>query len=179
MGVIADVFRKVRKKGNAAELGSVQTDEPMAKRITLNQFFDEQYQPHIRLYRKRPDLDRYVFDLHIRPVLGHYLLAELDGPKLEGWAAMHVQKGYAPATINKHIFLMNRMMNLARHWGVISHNAFEARLIRKLPVSEQRHMFLQPEEVGRILRACQQDLHPQLYHFARLLLLTGARKGEA
>jgi integrase len=40
-------------------------------------------------------------------------------------------------------------------------------------------MFLQPEEVGRILRACQHDFHPQLYHFTRLLLLTGARKGEA
>lgn len=147
--------------------------------MTLSQFFDQKYYPHVQLYRRRPELDRYVFDLHIRPHFGEHMLSDLDGPMLEGWAAQHVQKGYAPATINKHIFLMNRLMNLARHWGLITHNAFEARVLRKLPVGEQRQKFLQPEEVGRILRACQRDIHPQLYHFTRLLLLTGARKGEA
>ena len=179
MGRIGDFFRKTQQKEHVKESGLDQSRDPQPKIITLNQFFDEQYLPHVRLYRKRPELDRYVFDLHIRPVLGSDLLTDLDGPKLEAWAAVHVHKGYAPATINKHIFLMNRMMNLARHWGLISHNAFEARVLRKLPVGQQRHMFLQPEQVGRILRACQQDVHPQLYHFARLLLLTGARKGEA
>lgn len=149
------------------------------KALTLGHFFDDRYYPHIKLYRRRPELDRYVFNLHIRPHFGDAKLTDLDGSRLEAWASMHVEKGYAPATINKHIFLMNRMMNLARHWGLISHNAFEARVLRKLPVGQQRHMFLQPEEVGRMLRACQQDLHPQLYHFTRLLLLTGARKGEA
>lgn len=147
--------------------------------LTLSHFFDNRYYPHLKLYRRRPELDRYVFNLHIRPHFGDVELTDLDGSILEAWASMHVEKGYAPATINKHIFLMNRMMNLARHWGLISHNAFEARVLRKLPVGRQRHMFLQPEEVGRMLRACQQDLHPQLYHFTRLLLLTGARKGEA
>ena len=147
--------------------------------VTLGRFFDDRYYPHIKLYRRRPELDRYVFNLHIRPHFGDSDLTALDGATLEAWARMHVEKGYAPATINKHIFLMNRMMNLARHWGLITHNAFEARVLRKLPVGQQRHMFLQPEEVGRMLRACQQDVHPQLYHFTRLLLLTGARKGEA
>lgn len=147
--------------------------------INLSDFFDERYYPHIKLYRRRPELDRYVFNLHIRPHFGGTKVTALNGSMLEAWASMHVEKGYAPATINKHIFLMNRMMNLARHWGFITHNAFEARVMRKLPVGQQRHMFLQPEEVERMLRACQQDKHPQLYHFTRLLLLTGARKGEA
>jgi len=174
MGIIANVFRKLQQNEHVSD-----EDHQQPKMISLSCFFDERYLPHVQLYRRRPELDRYVFDLHIRPVLGDYLLTELDSAKLEAWAAVHVQKGYAPATINKHIFLMNRMMNLARHWGLITHNAFEARVLRRLPVTEQRHMFLKPEEVGRILRACQQDIHPQLYHFARLLLLTGARKGEA
>lgn len=149
------------------------------KNLTLSHFFDQRYYPHVQLYRRRPELDRYVFDLHIRPFFGQCLISDLDGPMLEAWAAKHVHKGYAPATINKHIFLMNRMMNLARHWGLITHNAFEARVLRKLPVGEQRHMFLKPQEIKKILTACQQDIHPQLYHFTRLLLLTGARKGEA
>ncbi|WP_439561196.1 tyrosine-type recombinase/integrase, partial [Roseinatronobacter sp.] len=174
MGIIDNMFRKLQQKEHVSDKSK---QPPMM--INLSRFFDERYFPHVKLYRRRPELDRYVFDLHIRPVLGDYLLTELDNSKLEAWAAVHVQKGYAPATINKHIFLMNRMMNLARHWGMITHNAFEARVLRRLPVTEQRHMFLKPEEVGRILRACQQDIHPQLYHFTRLLLLTGARKGEA
>jgi integrase len=146
---------------------------------TLSLFFDERYYPHIELYRRRPELDRYIFNRHIREPLGGELLTDLNSVKLEAWARAHIVKGYAPGTINKHIFLMNRMLNLARHWGLITHNAFEASVLRKVPVGEERQMFLQPEEIGRILRACQQDLHPQLYDFARLLLLTGARKGEA
>ena len=150
-----------------------------AGNVTLSHFFDFRYYPHVKLYRRRPELDRYVFNRHIRPCFGEEYLSNLDGSKLEAWAAEHVKKGYAPGTINKHIFLMNRMMNLARHWGLITHNEFEARVVRKLPVGQQRQMFLQPAQVGEILRACQFDIHPQLYHFARLLLLTGARKGEA
>lgn len=178
MGLLSYIWKDNKDnelQSQAAVRGSPDAD---CHEMTLSHFFDKRYYPHVELYRKRPDLDRYVFNRHIRPCFGDRLLTDLDGPSLEAWAGEHVQKGYAPATINKHIFLMNRMMNLARHWGLISHNAFEARVLRKLPVGEQRQMFLQPEEVGNILRACQQDLHPQLYHFARLLLLTGARKGE-
>lgn len=179
MHLIRQIFPKFTPD-TSPEVSSDPSQKPSADLgVTLSHFFDDKYYPHIKLYRRRPELDRYVFNLHIRPHFGDETLAALDGPKLEAWANMHVQKGYAPATINKHIFLMNRMMNLARHWGLITHNSFEARVLRKLPVGQQRHMFLQPEEVGRMLRACQQDLHPQLYHFARLLLLTGARKGEA
>jgi integrase len=178
MGLLSGFLAK-RAPGRLSPAQAETTStQAIGEGMTLSHFFDDKYYPHVRLYRRRPELDRYVFNLHIRPPFGDHRLSDLDGPTLEIWAGEHVQKGYAPATINKHIFLMNRMMNLARHWGFITHNAFEARVLRKLPIGEQRQMFLQPEEVGKILRACQMDIHPQLYHFARLLLLTGARKGE-
>jgi len=179
MGLLSNILGKRPSNQGAPVLEGATSSVVSGPAVTLSQFFDNRYYPHVKLYRRRPELDRYVFNLHIRPHFGECPLADLDGPTLEAWAAEHVQKGYAPATINKHIFLMNRLMNLARHWGLITHNAFEARVLRKLPVGEQRQMFLKPEEVGKILQACQRDLHPQVYHFARLLLLTGARKGEA
>ena len=177
------IFTRFRSAKGPSESGEScekpSLSEVLSWEMTLSHFFDEKYYPHIQLYRRRPELDRYIFDSHIREALGDEKLSDLGREKLEAWVRDHVKKSYAAGTINKHIFLMNRMMNVARHWGLITHNSFEARVLRKLPEGAHRQAFLQPDEVGRLLAACQQDLHPQLYHFARLLLLTGARKGEA
>jgi len=88
-------------------------------------------------------------------------------------------KGYKPSTINKHIFLLNRILNMARHWGFITHNAFENRQVKKLPTGDYTQRFLSEAEVNALLDACKRDVHPYLYLFAKLLVLTGARKGEA
>jgi integrase len=86
--------------------------------------------------------------------------------------------GYQRSTINKHIFLMNRLLNLARHWGHIQHSAHQVNL-RRLVLGDFKQRFLSPEEIERLLTFAHRSTHPHLYNVIRLLLLTGARKGEA
>lgn len=74
---------------------------------------------------------------------------------------------------------MNRMLNLARHWGHIdSHNAYQQN-IKRLSIGDYTQRFLSEPEIERLIRACRANRHPFLYLFVQLLLLTGARKGEA
>lgn len=149
------------------------------KAMTLAAFFDDLYYPDACLRKKRPQLDRSIFDHHIRPSLGHHALGELDGYRLDAWVQGHIRKRYAPRTINKHIFLMNRLLNMARHWGLIPFNSFENRRLRRLPIGDFSQRFLTHEEIARLLAACDADSSPHIREFARLLLLTGARYGEA
>ncbi len=158
---------------------SAAAESEVARGPTLNAFFDGPFYDHIRVHKKRPEHDRLTYNKHCRDSIGHHRIAELDNSIMDAWVRGHIVKGYKPSTINKHIFLVNRILNMARHWGHIPHNPFQNRQIRKLPTGDYKQRFLSEAEVDAILRACRRDPHPFLYLFAKLLVLTGARKGEA
>jgi integrase len=91
----------------------------------------------------------------------------------------HLTKGYKPGTINKHINYLNRILNVARNWGLISSNKERTRVSRKIPMGDQRQRFLSESEIKSVLIACRQENHPYLDLFIHLLIATGARSSEA
>lgn len=90
-----------------------------------------------------------------------------------------VLAGYQRSTVNKHIYLMNRLLHLARVWGHIPPADPNLMALRRLQLGDYKQRFLDTEEIDRLLKACRRSTHPYLYLFTKLLLLTGARKGEA
>ena len=48
-----------------------------------------------------------------------------------------------------------------------------------MSIGDYTQRFLNDAEIKRLLTACRANRHPYLYLFVQLLLLTGARKGEA
>jgi len=88
----------------------------LGEKITLNQFFDEHYYPHIEITKRQPKHDWSIYNSHIRRELGQYLLDDLTNPVLDVWVREQVLKGLKRSTVNKHIHLFNRLLNLARHW---------------------------------------------------------------
>lgn len=166
------LFRGKTVKGE----GSPQSER---KNLTLNEFFDRYFFPHIEIKKKNPHYDWLAYNKLFRKTLGEKLLIELDNLALDAWVHSHIKSHYLPSTINKHIFFMNRMLNLACHWGFLDQNTFRDRKIRRLKMGDYKQRFLNRDEVIRLLNACRSDLHPFLYVFVKLLILTGARKGEA
>jgi len=146
--------------------------------ITLSDFFDNYYYPDAKIRKKYHRHDLLGFNKHFRDNLGEVPLTELEPLTLDLWVRNYLERGYAPVTINKHIFLMNRLLNMARHWGFINFNSFENRLIRRLPIGNLKQRFLNPSETKRILTECKNDSNIHIYHVAKVLLLTGARVGE-
>ena len=148
-------------------------------RLTLNAFFDEHYFPHAKVTKRQSHHDWSIYNTHIRSRMGHYLLEDVTNPVLDVWVREQQVHGYQRSTINKHIYLVNRMLNLARHWGHIdSRNPYQQN-IKRLSIGDYTQRFLNDAEIKRLLTACRSNRHPYLYLFVQLLLLTGARKGEA
>ena len=87
----------------------------LREKLTLNQFFDEHYFPHIEAIKRQPHQDWSVYNSHIRRQLGHYLLNELTNPVLDVWVREQMLSGLQRSTINKHIHMFNRMLNIAQH----------------------------------------------------------------
>jgi integrase len=167
-----NIFSKLLTK--PAKINKSSNDE-----MLLNTFFTDHYYPHALLTKRRPHYDLHIYNKHVRESLGTKSFKELTNAVLDQWVRDHIVKKYKPGTINKHIFLVNRLFNVAKHWGLIEVNLFDRRTIKRLSLGDYTQYFLTEPEVKDLLSACQRDQHPFLYLFAKLLLLTGARKGEA
>lgn len=149
------------------------------QQLTLNVFFDEQYFPHVKVSKAQPHQDYSVFNTHVRQTLGKHYVVELTNPVLDVWVREQVVAGLKRSTINKHINMLNRMLSLAKHWGHIPYASLQHSPIKPLTLGDFKQRFLSQAEIERLLTACRASTHPFLYHFVQLLLLTGARKGEA
>ena len=146
--------------------------------ISLGLFFDDHFYPNVKATKRNTKDDWSVFNVHIRESLGRYKMNELTNEIPDEWVVGQQKKGYQRSTINKHIFLLNRMMNLARHWGYLETSQRISNL-RKLSLGDYKQRFLDQEEISRLLVHAQRTRHPHIYNVIRLLILTGARKGEA
>jgi integrase len=144
----------------------------------LNTFFDTKYFAFAKATKRRSQLDLYVFNKHIRPVLGDQKLADITSEDIDQWKLLQINDGYKPATVNKHSSMLNRMLNVAVHWNYLDRNPFHGIAIKKLPVGDHVQRFLTESEISRLFGECKRSSHPYLYLFAVTLLLTGARKSE-
>lgn len=151
----------------------------MKNQLTLNAFFDEHYFPHAKVTKRQPHHDWSIYNKHMRASMGSYFLDDLTNPILDIWVREQLLASYQRSTINKHINLMNHLLNLARHWGHILTRSQYQQNIKKLPVGDFTQRFLSEAEIDTLLQSCRTNSHPFLYLIVQLLLLTGARKGEA
>ena len=147
-------------------------------KLTLNQFFEEHYFPHAEASKRQPHHDWSVYNTHIRRQLGQYLLSDLTNVLLDVWVREQVLSGLKPGTINKHIHMFNRMLNLARHWTFLPLQSQYLQNVKKVPIGDHTQRFLSATEIDRLVAASRTVTHPFFYHIVRLFLLTGARHGE-
>jgi len=79
-----------------------------------------------------------------------------------------------PATINRRLEILQRVSRLAyESWSWIQAPVHQR--IKKLPERNQRHVYLQPDEVEKLANACRD---PEVASLIRVAAWTGLRKGE-
>lgn len=154
--------------------------DPMAERHaeraapTVNDLADRFEAEH--LPKKRPgtqDEYRRLLRVHIRPALGSKKVAELRHADIE---AMHKKiAATGPYAANRSVAVVSKMMALAVKWELRETNP--ARGIEREP-EHKRERYLSGAEIARLSDALA--AHPERISASavRLLLLTGARKGE-
>lgn len=126
--------------------------------------------------RKRPATQRdygSLLRMYIRPALGKVKVAELRHSDVEKLHREVARK--APYRANRTVAVLSKMLALAVKWEMRTDNP--ARGIEREP-EQKRERFLSPAEIARLGEALAG--HPERISAAaiRLLLLTGARRGE-
>jgi integrase len=155
--------------------------DPMAERHkariaptvnTLADRFEAEYLP-----RKRESTQAEygrLLRVHIRPALGAKKVGELRHADIERMHAKIVAAG-TPYAANRAVAVLSRMMSLAIKWEMRVDNPCLG--IERAP-EQKRERFLTPAEIARL--GVTLAAHPERTsaNAVRLLLLTGARKGE-
>ncbi len=154
--------------------------DPMAERHeeraapTMNDLADRFEAEH--LTKRRPTTARdykSLLRLYVRPRIGKIRVSDLKHSDVE---RLHrdVAAG-APYQANRTIAVLSKMLSLAVKWDLRQDNP--ARGIEREP-EEKRERFLTPAEIGKLGEVLAKHPERTSCNAIRLLLLTGARKGE-
>jgi integrase len=130
------------------------------------------------LPKRRPGTARNytdLLDLHIRPFFGkHAKAADVSYSDIDKLHTKVTQAG-SPYAANRTVAVLSRMFSLAIRWGLRSDNP--ARGIER-NAETKRKRYLKGDEWVRLTEALAKHANRQFANIIRVLILTGARKGE-
>lgn len=132
--------------------------------------------------KKKPrsaHMDHVNLRLHVLPALGTQRVDTLTRADV---ARLHHGMRATPGAANRVLALLSKMCALAEQWGLREGGTNPVRGIERFR-ERKRERHLQPAELSRlgdVLRRVERERteHPSSVALVRLLLLTGARRGE-
>jgi len=152
-----------------------QEKAPKRKDLTYEEFYRDRYLPycegrHATVWRTKQ------YFLYVLPDWFKALtLDQITTEKVERLQSYFIRKQLAPATCNKYISILKASMTKACEWELISEDRLKTiRKVKLLKGVTKRLRYLNPEEIQKLLEACDEHLYP----IVLVALHTGMRKSE-
>lgn len=146
---------------------------------TLRSYFFDTYLPEAKRRKERPEFDVNIYINHIDMYFGNSKLSKITKRDLDLWLEDQFKKNLKKSTINKHICLLNKILESAYEMGCFNNYNKRFHKIKQIKISQFHQRFLSAEEIQKVLQCCEASRHPYIKYYVELLLLTGARSGEA
>lgn len=144
---------------------------------SVHEFFNQQYLPYVKSYKRSWDTDVSYYNTHIHPCIGERHMDTVT--KHDVIALMHTaNQRIAPTSAYRLFVLLRYMFNLAVRWDVgnLKQNPTHGYTLPRTDTHRER--YLSKTETQRLLKAINSSRNPMLCYIIPMLLLTGARKRE-
>jgi integrase len=145
---------------------------------TVEVFFNEQYLPYIKSYKRSWDTDDSMMRNHLLPRLGHKHMGAISPPDVAVFVEQMRSEGYAPGTCNRALVLLRYGFTLALRWKVSGVESNPVKEVKNLRDDNKIERFLTNAQMSRLLDAVRESESEMLPHIVMFLLYTGARKRE-
>jgi integrase len=148
--------------------------------VTFSAFADRYLREHADLHKKprSAELDRWLLRTHILPAIGSRRLGDISRSDV---ARMHRNLAETPIAANRVLGLTAAMFTLAERQGLRQEGSNPCRHVEKFK-ERSRERFRSEDEIARLGEALGQaeaaGSPPGAIAAIRLLILSGARKGE-
>ena len=142
---------------------------------SLKEFAESEYLPHARQTKRSHKDDASRLRIHLLPKFGHKKLSEITMREIQAFVG-EIAQSHSPATANRLLSLIARMLKLATLWQIVDRNVCVG--IPKFREPKARERFLSTEEISRLYRAMESDSAKVGCAALKLMLLTGQRRNE-
>jgi integrase len=143
----------------------------------FSEFVENQYLPHVKVYKRSWVQDEQMIQRHILPLWGQAKLTEIAREDVQEFQAWMVADGFRPGSVNRYMALVKYIFNLAEKWEVIDKSP--ARGVSRVADNSRKERYLTREETARLLAVLKDWPNRTMADLIRFLILTGARKSEA
>ena len=144
-------------------------------RITFAEFVTKHYLPHAHIYKRSVNADESKLKLYLMPKFGQFALLDITTQAIQSYHNQ-LRTTLSPATANRHLSLLHRILSLAIQWGYCEKNSASG--INKFQENNKHQRFLNTDEIRRLFRAADADENTYAAAYIKLLLLTGVRRSE-
>jgi integrase len=144
----------------------------------LSEFFPEYLK--LAAVRKKDGgkKDEELWGIRLKGEFGHLRLDAITRQHVQTYLTSLVSKhGLRPATANRTVSLLRRILNIALDWDVIEKNPIAR--VKLLPENNKSDRYMTPEEMARLMAVLKTYPARLPCQVAMLLLATGARLSEA
>ncbi len=156
------------------------TKDKKASIITIGEFYEQYYLPHIKKHIKSYETNISVFKNHILPLFTNIPMDEISKASImKLHSDMVVKKKLALATANKVLIFLSNAFNVAKELEIDGIDVNPASGIKEFKLNNAKERYLTKDETKRLLEAInstEQNIH--LKYIVPMLILTGARRGE-
>lgn len=162
-------------------LGEDVAEEKRSQRLVpkLSDFFYSRALPFAKGSGKKSwNSDDSMFRNHLQPMFGDCHLDEISHRAVYEFHHGLLAKGYAKATCNRAIVLLNLLYNLGRRWKIPGTEQNPCKDVRHFEANNARERYLTATETQRLKEELDKSDNSQLKYIVPLLLMTGARKRE-
>ncbi len=147
---------------------------------SVEEFVRERYLPHVQeTLRAAGNVETCLrLRLRILPAIGRKALDEVTQADIADLRRKLIAEGLANGTVNRHLATVRAMFNLALKWQAYTgpnNPAASPNMLRE----QHRDRYLTPAETQALVRALGADKDPVAAAVLALLIVTGARRGEA
>jgi integrase len=179
-GVISLI--EARQKANELKAQIQRGIDPQEEKLqlsgipTFKEFVNESYLPWAYSNKITACSDESKIRIHLMPIFGNQRIDQITTQSVQKYID-HLKLTHTPATCNRHLSLLSRLLKMAMQFGCIAKNPAVG--IRKAQENNERHRFLSGDEIARFLLALREDENSVAAAFLEFLLYTGVRRSEA
>jgi integrase len=158
--------------GGADPVGEYREARAAATVADLCDRFERDYIPRKRASTQQSYRQQIAAD--IRPAFGRMKVAAVSVADVDAWHRKMSTR--APVHANRSLAALSRMFSLSMRWGLRPDNPCKG---IERNQEHKRRRYLSATELTRLIKALDAYSDQQSADIVRLLLLTGARRGEA
>jgi integrase len=167
-----DIKARIRSEADYDPLGEIEAERGAPTVKDLAKRFLKEHAAKKR--QSTQEQYQHSFDRYILPALKHRKVAEVDYADVDG---LHrkITEEVGPYRANRVIACLSKAFNLSIRWRWCEANP--VRGVERNP-EEKRRRYLDGDELTRLTEALSKHSDQEAANIIRVLLLTGARKGE-